>query len=84
MSNIEVDTNVFDPQLMANSLETYLDMFDKYVIKSGLTVEEYEESKKKIKKLIKHLRNGNLDKVIDEERYNQLVSNHYMSGNSDY
>ena len=54
---------------MANDLENYLEIVDKYIIIEGLTPEEYKSAKKEIKKLIKHLRNGKGEKVFDEERY---------------
>ena len=74
---VEGSNELFDPQLMAKSIKTYLDMFDTYVIKTDLSVEDYDKARKTIKKLIKHLKNGDLDKVIDEERYEEALQRYY-------
>ena len=57
---------------MADDLENYLDIVDRYVIIDGITEEEYNESVKTVKKLIKNLRKGNGDKVFNKERYIEL------------
>ena len=57
---------------MADDLENYLDIVDRYVIIDGITEEEYNESVKAVKKLIKNLRKGNGDKVFNKERYIEL------------
>ena len=57
---------------MADDLENYLDIIDRYVIIDGITEEEYNESVKTVKKLIKNLRKGNGDKVFNKERYIEL------------
>lgn len=54
---------------MADSIENYLYFFDTFIIKEDIDPKEYEEAVKTIKKLIKHLRKGNGDKVFDEKRY---------------
>lgn len=78
------DYPLIDAESMADSLETYLEMFDKYIIKSGLSAEEYEKAQKRVKKLIKHLRNDELDKVIDEERYSELLLEYERKEGEEY
>lgn len=58
---------------MADDFEAYLEQVDKFLIIEGLSKEEYKDAKKKVKKLIKHLRNGNGDKVFDKERYREFM-----------
>ena len=64
---------------MADNLENYLNIVQPYLIIQGITKEEYDDAVKKVKKLIKHLRNGKGEKVFDEERYRELM----MSGKLD-
>ena len=54
---------------MADDFEEYLELVDEYLIIDGLSEEEYNKAKKKVKKLIKHLRKGNGDKVFDKKKY---------------
>lgn len=58
---------------MAKNFKNYLDIIDRYVIIDGLSEEEYKEAKKEVKKLIKHLKNGEGDKVFDRERYIEMI-----------
>jgi uncharacterized protein YheU (UPF0270 family) len=58
---------------MADNLEAYLNVIESYVIIEGLTKEEYEHAVKKVKKLVKHLRAGDGDKVFDKEKYIEMV-----------
>lgn len=58
---------------MADDLENYLDIIDSYIIIEGITEEEYEESMKTVRKLIKKLRKGKGDEVFDKERYLELL-----------
>lgn len=60
---------------MANDYETYLEIIDKFIIIEGLSKEEYKQARKVVKKLIKHLRNGEGDKVFDKERYDEYLEN---------
>ena len=71
MSNSYYDKN--EMKKMADTIENYLYFYDMFVIKDGIDRDEYEEAKKKIKKLIKHLRNGDGDKVFDQERYAEYL-----------
>ena len=56
---------------MADCFEEYLDIIQRYVIITGITEEEYDDAVKKVKKLIKHLRNHDDDKVFDKEALEQ-------------
>lgn len=67
MSTMKYDQKVLDK--MADSLEAYLDIITNYVIIEGITKDEYDESVKTVKKLIKKLRKGKGDEVFDKERY---------------
>lgn len=58
---------------MADNFESYVDIIKNYVIIEGITDEEYKAAIKKVKKLIKHLRKGNGDKVFDEEAYREYI-----------
>lgn len=67
MIGVKYDQKVLDK--MADSLEAYLDIITSYVIIEGITKDEYDESVKTVKKLIKKLRKGKGDEVFDKERY---------------
>ena len=58
---------------MADNLENYLDIIDRYVIIEGITKETYDKSFKKVEKLIKKLRQGKGDEVFDKERYIEML-----------
>lgn len=64
---MKYDQKVLDK--IADSLEAYLDIITNYVIIEGITKDEYDESVKTVKKLIKKLRKGKGDEVFDKERY---------------
>lgn len=67
----------YDQELMnkmANDLENYIELIDSYVIIEGITKEEYDESIKTVKKLIKKLKKGKGDEVFDKERYLELYN----------
>ena len=51
---------------MADNLENYLSIVDRYIIIEGLSKEEYDDAVKTVKKLIKKLRKGKGDDVFDE------------------
>lgn len=57
---------------MADNLENYLNIINRYVIIEGISKEEYDASVKKVKKLIKKLRKGEGDDVFNKERYIEL------------
>ena len=67
MISVKYDQKVLDK--MADSLKAYLDIITSYVIIEGITKDEYDESVKTVKKLIKKLRKGKGDEVFDKERY---------------
>ena len=67
MIGVKYDQKILDK--MADSLEAYLDIITSYVIIEGITKDEYDESVKTVKKLIKKLRKGKGDEVFDKERY---------------
>ena len=58
---------------MAKNFKGYIDIIDRYVIIDGISEEEYKESMKTVKKLIKHLKKGEGDKVFNKERYMEMI-----------
>lgn len=68
---MKYDQKVLDS--MADSLESYLDIITSYVIIEGITKDEYDESVKTVRKLIKKLRKGKGDEVFDKERYSEAL-----------
>ena len=58
----------------ADTLEAYIDIYDRFIIKDGVDEEEYQKALKTIKKAIKNLRKGNGNDVFDPERYEEMVS----------
>lgn len=54
---------------MADSYEKYLYFLKRYIVLEGLDEKAYKKHVKRIKKMIKHLRNGEGDKVLIPERY---------------
>lgn len=58
---------------LADNLENYLNIIDRYVIIEGLPKEEYEKNVKTIKKLIKKLRKGKGDEVFNKKRYVSMI-----------
>lgn len=70
------DNMKYDKKLMnrmADDLENYIDIIESYIIIEGITEEEYEESLKTVRKLIKKLRKGKGDEVFDKDRYLELL-----------
>lgn len=56
-----------DMDEMADALQKYISDFDRYIIKEGLSVEEYTKNKKTVKKLIKKLREHDRSVFRDED-----------------
>lgn len=56
----------------ADIYESYLDGLH-FLILTGRSVEEVNRAKKTVKKLIKHLRKGELDKVCDPDYLDRLI-----------
>ena len=59
---------------MADNLEEYLSIVDRYIIIDGISEDEYKEAVKTVKKLIKKLRKGKGDEVFDKERYIEIMN----------
>lgn len=57
---------------MADNLEEYIKIVDSKLIIDGVSKEEYDAAMKTVKKLIKHLRNGDGDKVFNKERFMEM------------
>lgn len=56
-------------ETLATDIENYVEIVDRFLIIDGLDEEAYAKARKKIKKLIKHLKKGEGDKVFDKKRY---------------
>ena len=71
-------------QKLADNLESYIDLIDRFLIVEGLTEKEYKDAMKTTKKLIKKLRKNNLD-VFNRERFMEIYNNGrdiYMEGDN--
>lgn len=53
----------------ADSLEIYLNEINATMILSGISKKKEKKAIKRVRKLIKHLRKGNLEKVYDWDAY---------------
>lgn len=51
-------SDITDKQMeeMADSIERYMDDYDRYIIKEGVSKEDYKSAKKNVRKLVKKLR----------------------------
>lgn len=59
---------------VAEELENFLEMTEKYIIIEGLTPEEEAEARESVRKLIDKLNKGKGKKVFDPDRYDELVN----------
>ena len=57
---------------MADQLQQYLDHINEYIIFVGLSKKDELKAKKKLKKAIKCLRNGEAHKVIDADSFHEI------------
>ena len=69
MKMSEEDRKIMNRQ--ADSFEDYLDILDSKLIIEGLTQEQYDESVKMLKELIKKLRKGK-SKSLDVEAFYEM------------
>lgn len=58
---------------IAQQLEDYLDAINLIIIENK-SYKEVEKAHKKVKKMIKYLRNGHPEKVLNEEMYLEYMS----------
>lgn len=68
----DYDYGIYDEDLckdIANHLEAYVNAVDDFAIVDGKPVKNIKKALDVIRKTIKHLRNGNPEKEIDEEEY---------------
>lgn len=52
---------------MAENLERYINDYDRYIIKEGVSKEDYAKARKTVKKLIKKLRKHDRSVFRDDE-----------------
>lgn len=64
---------------MADNYKAYLDIIDSFIIIEGISQEEYDDARKKVKKLIKYLREGKAEKVFSKKRYREALVNGDLS-----
>lgn len=57
----------------ADCYESYLNAIETYCILKNLTVKKYEKTSKRVRKMIKYLREGRGDKVYDEDAYREYL-----------
>ena len=57
---------------MAKNIETFLYMFERFIICDGLSKKKFKKAKKTIQKLVEKLKKGEWDDVVDKERVYQL------------
>lgn len=68
----DFDDSIYDQKTneeVADSLEKYCEEVKRFIIPDGRSAETVKKSMKKVKKAIKHLREGRPEKVFDEEGY---------------
>ena len=53
---------------MAENLERYINDYDRYIIKEGVSKEDYAKARKTVKKLIKKLRKHDRSVFRDDDR----------------
>lgn len=78
-----VDPSVCDVEKLADSMEEYINVVERYVIIDGITEDEKNEYIKTIRKAIKNIRKGNYEKVISKKRYHEFLRNMSNSDNDD-
>ena len=61
-------------KFMAKNFKAYLKLIDELIIIDGLSQKDYKKARKKVKKLIKHLKNGDKEKCFDMHAYNNAIS----------
>lgn len=69
----------YDPEELkkiADNLEEYTTMFQRFVLKEDLAYDEYKKAIKTVKKYIKYLRKGKAEKVFDDERVQEYLLTH--------
>ena len=62
---------------IANQLEEYIDVIDKFIILEGKSIESVKKAKKTVKKAIKNLREGHPEKVYNMERYEEYLNGEF-------
>lgn len=73
--DIPEQSREYDRKLLneyADNLERFLDAADTFMIIEA-DVDEYNHARKTIKKLIKKLRQGDGDAVIDQDAYDEMI-----------
>lgn len=61
-------------KFMAKNFKAYLKLIDEMIIIDGLSKEEYLKARKKVKKLIKHLKKGDKEECFDLHAYNRAIT----------
>lgn len=59
---------------MGDDLKNYKREVNRYLLITGITKKEYDWAIKMVKKLIKHLKNHDVDEVFEQERLNEYMN----------
>lgn len=81
--NIEEGYETFEKNIcldIANHLEAYIDALEDFCIVDGKPTRDVKEGIKKIRKTIKHLRNGEPWKELDEDAYIEMMESKTGTG----
>lgn len=70
-----VDPSICNLEKLADSMEEYVDVIERYVIIEGVTEEEKKQYIKTIRKAIKKIRKGDYEDVISKKRYHEFLRN---------
>lgn len=72
---MKIDPNICNMEKLADSMEQYIDLVDRYIIIDGMTESEKKEHIKVIRKAIKKIRKGDYDDVISKKKYQEFLRN---------
>ena len=78
-----VDPTICNLDKLADSMEEYVNVIERYVIIEGITEDEKKEYIKTIRKAIKKIRKGEYEDVISKKRYREFLRNLSNRGNDD-
>ena len=57
---------------IADNIESYIDLYSVYIIKEGVKEDAWKKNVKEAKKMINNIRAGEIDGIIDMERYEEI------------
>lgn len=78
-----VDPAICNLDKLADSMEEYVNVIERYVIIDGITEDEKKKYIKTIRKAIKKIRKGEYEDVISKKRYHEFLRNLSNRDNDD-